>query len=718
MIATPPSADRAGGNEIAAIIAFLIAAAISIEVTRIAGNVSLVWPANALAAALLVRDGRILSWSAAFGLWCVGTLVNVGLAADSVPFAGALTAANVFEVWLTTWLLRDVWRHGAPVIDLALARRILLLAGVCAPAVGTVPGAVLVHTFLDIPILTAALTWWQSSVCGAALAAPVVYMFSREGWRTLLAPGNRRFNIAFALICLVVTPLAIRFVDHSFIVVATPLVIAALRMGALGAAALCTLCGVEIVVFWAVGMAPELAAMRPSELVRELPLLPMMLLLVAPVAVGVAVDDRRRAIQAHGASQRRMQQMLEQSPIGMCILTLDGKWELSNAALQKMLGYSAEELHGKQNTELFSSEEFEAGKARALGLLRGDRPSYTNERRFRRSDGQWIWTRCTTSLMREAGGAPARFIVQIESLAEQRRVEHELAIERERLATTLRAIADAVFVADAEGRVTYMNHAAEQFLGKTLSDTAAGNERLQLGVVSLCLARDEFVRRDSPTLLRVADGSTRYFQESASPLHDPDGAINGVVVVLRDVRSEFEREQKLRRDAEQDQLTGLANRRAFEERIAAAVSRCQAGTFATLLIVDLDHFKRINDEAGHQAGDEMLREVAAALRRSTRSSDLIARLGGDEFAIVLDDCAEARARRIAEEILKNILAIRVTWNGVQYSVGASVGGATIGGQPFTANAETTRSWIAAADSACYAAKGVGRGQIRFAETGT
>jgi hypothetical protein len=117
----PHGVERAGSNELAATVAFLIAAAIAIEATRIAGNVSLVWPANALAAALLVRDGRPIRMRAIFAMWCVGMVVNAGIGADPPLMAGALAAVNVFEIWLAVYLLHGFWRDGAPIIDLALA---------------------------------------------------------------------------------------------------------------------------------------------------------------------------------------------------------------------------------------------------------------------------------------------------------------------------------------------------------------------------------------------------------------------------------------------------------------------------------------------------------------------------------------------------------------------------------------------------------------------
>ena len=112
-----------------------------------------------------------------------------------------------------------------------------------------------------------------------------------------------------------------------------------------------------------------------------------------------------------------------------------------------------------------------------------------------------------------------------------------------------------------------------------------------------------------------------------------------------------ERMRELERQASEDALTGLDNRRRFEKDLAAAMARSQRDrTTGALLILDIDDFKRVNDSRGHPAGDRLIQEVAGVLRRRTRRSDTLARLGGDEFAVILPRCSREEARIAAEAI--------------------------------------------------------------------
>ena len=138
-----------------------------------------------------------------------------------------------------------------------------------------------------------------------------------------------------------------------------------------------------------------------------------------------------------------------------------------------------------------------------------------------------------------------------------------------------------------------------------------------------------FVRRD---------GSLLWVEVHANPLYDGNGAQYGAVASYDDVTARVEQDRRTRHEADTDVLTGLANRRALERTLEAALAR--AGTRSRsvgVVMLDLDGFKAINDSRGHAAGDAALREVAARLRRCVRERDLVARLGGDEFVIVLTD---------------------------------------------------------------------------------
>jgi len=151
----------------------------------------------------------------------------------------------------------------------------------------------------------------------------------------------------------------------------------------------------------------------------------------------------------------------------------------------------------------------------------------------------------------------------------------------------------------------------------------------------------------------------------------------------------------------------LANYREFHARLlrVAAMSAQEKRPYA-LLFIDLDHFKQINDTAGHAAGDEALRLVGALLKTHVRSIDTAARMGGDEFAVLLSGCPRERAERIANNILLAVQTLEVRWEGKTFHVGASIGVAYT-----NAGEYDSATVLRAADSACYTAKASGRNRI-------
>jgi diguanylate cyclase len=163
-----------------------------------------------------------------------------------------------------------------------------------------------------------------------------------------------------------------------------------------------------------------------------------------------------------------------------------------------------------------------------------------------------------------------------------------------------------------------------------------------------------------------------------------------------------------------DALTGLANRRAFEVALAREADRvARSGEPALLLVLDIDHFKRVNDTYGHAAGDEVIKSVAAALNDSVRPMDLVARVGGEEFAIVLPNCGTAFAQAVAERIRRRIEATPVqVAHSVQIPVTASVGGAFA---PQWVRSTPTL-WHERADQQLYRAKAQGRNLVQLEPT--
>jgi diguanylate cyclase (GGDEF)-like protein len=169
-----------------------------------------------------------------------------------------------------------------------------------------------------------------------------------------------------------------------------------------------------------------------------------------------------------------------------------------------------------------------------------------------------------------------------------------------------------------------------------------------------------------------------------------------------------ERMQELERQASQDSLTGLSNRRRFEEDLAAAMARSRRdGSRGALLMLDLDRFKQVNDSQGHPAGDRLITEIAGVLRQRTRESDSLARLGGDEFAVILPRCSREEARLAAEAIADEVR--NHNSEAALEPVTVSIGVAMFGDDPRTSVATV----VSEADAAMYGAKDDGRDAVRI-----
>ncbi len=186
---------------------------------------------------------------------------------------------------------------------------------------------------------------------------------------------------------------------------------------------------------------------------------------------------------------------------------------------------------------------------------------------------------------------------------------------------------------------------------------------------------------------------------------EPGNSSAGVIWILEDVTEAHAMREQLTWTATHDALTGLVNRREFDRRLKALFAQVEDQRFSALFL-DLDRFKAVNDTAGHAAGDRLLIDLSHIIDQAVRNADTAARLGGDEFAVLLPGCAEREAQRIAEEIRRLVEEYRLTWDGSDYCVGASVGVVEVAGG--FANVEEV---LHAADAACYEAKRGGRNQV-------
>lgn len=287
--------------------------------------------------------------------------------------------------------------------------------------------------------------------------------------------------------------------------------------------------------------------------------------------------------------------------------------------------------------------------------------------------------------------------------------------EKDRLGTTLRSIADAVVTTDAAGLVTSLNPAGERMLGLSRAQ-AAGQP---IGRVLVLEDEESGAVLDVGALLSAADGQHQArlvpcagapigVQVAVAAIRAGTGAPLGHVLTLHDVDTIRQLSKELEWQASHDSLTELANRRQFEHALAQALKGVQErGEHHVVLFMDLDQFKVVNDTCGHVAGDQLLRQITALLRARTRRADCLARIGGDEFALLLTHCPHDKAEDIAQTLLQAVGEERFAWDDKVFSIGMSIGLVEL-----TAAFEDGSAVLRAADSACYAAKAKGKGQVQ------
>lgn len=297
--------------------------------------------------------------------------------------------------------------------------------------------------------------------------------------------------------------------------------------------------------------------------------------------------------------------------------------------------------------------------------------------------------------------------------------EVSLTTEKERIQVTLESIGDAVITTDMQGCVEYLNPTAESLTGvnnikarglplqevfNIINDRT--RERAPNPVETVLKKGKATLFADNTVLIRD-DGSEFAIEDSAAPIKNRKGEITGVVLVFHDVSYARKLAKKLSHQARHDALTGLANRREFERRLELALASASSeSTQHTLLYLDLDQFKIVNDTSGHVAGDELLSQVTGVLQAQLRKHDLLARLGGDEFGVLLESCTPQAGIRIAETLRKAVGDFRFSWEQKSFNVSVSIGLVSFGDASFP-----LADLLSAADTACYIAKDKGRNRI-------
>lgn len=315
---------------------------------------------------------------------------------------------------------------------------------------------------------------------------------------------------------------------------------------------------------------------------------------------------------------------------------------------------------------------------------------------------------------------PAELFGVIETLQSELEARtSQLQQEKELAQVTLQSIGDAVISTDAIGKVVNINPMAEKLTGWNFKEAQAQNLSDIFHIVNeytrepvanpieKVLQENRVVGLANHTILIARDGSEYAIEDSAAPICNNQSQVIGAVIVFRDVTESRQLSNQLSWQANHDPLTGLYNRREFEQRLIKAISSAHHEKHQhAFCYLDLDQFKIINDTCGHNAGDELLKQITNLLQQQVRSSDVLARLGGDEFGFLLTQCPLSIAIKIANNLRQWIEDFRFRWQGQIFSIGVSIGLVEI-----STHTENIDKLMNTADAACYIAKANGRNCI-------
>jgi diguanylate cyclase (GGDEF)-like protein/PAS domain S-box-containing protein len=381
----------------------------------------------------------------------------------------------------------------------------------------------------------------------------------------------------------------------------------------------------------------------------------------------------------------------------------------ANSRFLALLNLSAPDVIGRHLTEFVTPEYVELVESNLRRRLLGESAAERYEVELIGAQAQVTRVELSSTVIDNAGD-PTLLLTAIEMLPESGQV---VAPSKPRAMVTLDAMGESVITVDAEGRIDYINHSAEnllsqrfdQVMGKLFSEVASlvdetDRRMLEDPVRKALTAGGRVSMGRRAVLVPAGSGPERSVEISVTPLRLEGKEIMGLVLVLHDTSELRGLTRQMTYQASHDPLTGLVNRREFERRLQEAMDSAQTGNVAhALCFLDLDRFKTVNDTCGHTAGDNMLREVATLIKEAVRDSDTAGRIGGDEFALLLVGCPLDKARQIADDVVRSVNDYRFVWKDKIFNIGVSVGLVEIG-----RGGSTIEDIMNAADSACYVAK--------------
>lgn len=423
------------------------------------------------------------------------------------------------------------------------------------------------------------------------------------------------------------------------------------------------------------------------------------------------LTERSHGNEIQAKREAQLDNIFHQTLFGIAEAGQDGRITRANHRFCQILGQNAENVLGCDVKDLTHPDDL-TWNLPLLHRKAKDGTPFQVEKRYVRRDGSSVWCRVSISFVLRSTGEVESSLIVAEDISDRKEAEAALRASELLYRSVLEASADCIRITGLDGRLEMMNTPG-------LCAMEIENFEAVRGCISVELwpcesrATVEAAVSDARTgksarfsaFGPTAKGTPKWWDVVVSPICDEEGQVRKILTISRDNTIQRSVAAQVKWASEHDPLTGLANRRAFEARLQSAIIRAmQRDTEVGLLLLDLDHFKNVNDTLGHAAGDHLLSAYGRLLKTCVRGGDFVARIGGDEFAVILKGgSGELDLLKAGDAILVR-LQMPIKFDGRVMSVGTSIGAAL-----FPRDALTANELVISADSALYALKDSGRG---------
>lgn len=686
-------------------------------------------------------------------------LVGATLLALSTPLgfevAVFIGIGNVLEALSITWLLKRYTQVGNGFRDVADVFKLLVIAAAGA-VVGSLTGslAVLAGGYIGLnAFLQMWTTWFLGHLSGVLIVAPAVIaavVGEQHVW-------NRRQLAELLLIALLFAAcsylISLVYSAPLFFVFLPFIAWLAIRFSVIEVAMMNLAVAMVVVGFTVAGAGP-LSTLPSSQALLVLQVFACVTA-VTGLALAVTVDQRRKSDQALRTMQENLEALVRQrtEQLGNAVDALEhdafirervqrellakekqleeaqhiahlGSWEWNAVAdrmimsreMARIYGVSAEQqehLDYSGYLKFIPPDECPVVD-RIVQTAMSTRQPFTYEHHVVRPDGEVRLLRCSGRVELDRAGNPVRLFGTAHDRTEERLLEMKLLEAEEMYRKLVELSPDAIYLLH-EGEYVFSNAAGLKLAGATHASELIGRKFHTLlapgSRVPVVEALRQLMSSRQPASVegKVARLDNTVIDIELAAAHFSVKGAKDILVVARDISERKKSEQQIHHLAHHDVLTGLGNRLLFKERLEHAIFKShRIGKAFAVLFVDLDRFKSINDTAGHEAGDHVLRECAQRLRACLRESDTIARAGGDEFLILIDSFTEPlNVPAVVEKILR---AVRQPFHvdEKEYEIDASIGVSVC-----PDDGDSVETLIRHADTAMYRAKKEGDSHYRY-----